>query len=148
MTRRLQLAVATAAVAAFAGAAAGQAATGQQVFAGTLEEQHDATVRMKTGATDEFHVKVFTVHDFRVDCGDGDGIAERGTLKGRIPIGDRGRFHARNKDNKSVINVRGKIDGRKAEGVFRFSGELKDRDGTTQDCESGQLHWTARAAAS
>jgi hypothetical protein len=27
--------------------------------------------------------------------------------------------------------------------VFRFSGEIEDRDGDKQDCDSGRLDWEA-----
>jgi hypothetical protein len=69
------------------------------------------------------------------------------TLKGRIPIGERGRFHVRDDNGETVFNVRGEIDGRNAEGVFRFSGEIEDQDGDTQECDSGRLEWSAHSPA-
>ena len=146
--RRFQIAAVTSALAALALAAAGEAATGQQVFAGEIEDQPDATVRMKTGATNELRVKVFTARDFSVDCDGADGSVRRATLKGTISVGNEGRFHARDDNGKTVLNVRGEIDGRKAEGVFRFSGKLDVESGGARECDSGRLHWTAHASAS
>ncbi len=140
------LCVSAAVAAALLVTAAVQAATPQQLFVGDLEGQEDSFVRMKTGANNGYRVKVFGAHDFTVDCeGEDDGIIERATLKGRIPIGNRGRFHARDDNGETVLNVRGEIDGRKAEGVFRFSGEIEDQNGNTQECDSGRLDWEARA---
>ena len=143
-----QLCVGVAAVAAMGGAAVAQAATGQQVFLGGLEEQSEATVRMKTGGDNEHRVKVFSVRDFTVDCGGEAGIIKRATLKGRIPVGTRGRFHARDENQDTALNIRGEIDGRNAEGVFRFSGDVEDQDGGVQECDSGRLEWSAHASAS
>jgi hypothetical protein len=106
-------------------AAAVQAATPQQLFTGELDSQPDAAVRLKTGANNGFAVRLFGVHDFSVDCGANDGTIKRATIKGRIAVGA--------------------IDGRKASGVFRFSGEIEDQDGQTQTCDSGRLDWSAKA---
>ena len=138
---------ATVAVALMA-AAAVQAATPQQLFVGDLEDQEDSLVRVKTGATNGYRVKVFGVHEFAVDCGSSGGVIKRATIKGRIPIGDRGRFHGRDDNGETVLNVRGEIDGRNAEGIFRFSGEIEDQEGDAQDCDSGKLEWSAHASAS
>jgi hypothetical protein len=143
-----QLCVGVAATAAMAGAAGAQAATGQQVFVGELEEQADATVRMKTGGDNEHRVKVFSVRNFTVDCDGEDGIIKRATIKGRIPVGTKGRFHARDDNGDTALNVRGEIDGRNAEGVSRFSGDIEDEDGGVQECDSGRLEWSAHASAS
>lgn len=140
--------VGVALVAALLGAAAVQAATGQQVFRGEFEGQADSLVKLKTGANNGFRVKAFGAHDFAIDCGAEDGIISRASLKGVIPIGNRGRFHARDDNGETVLNVRGEIDGRKAEGVFRFSGEVEDQDGNSQDCDSGRIEWSAHASAS
>jgi hypothetical protein len=126
-------------------AAAVQAATPQQLFTGKLESQPDSVVRMKTGANNGFAVRVFGVHDFTVDCGGSDGTIKRATIKGRVPIGNKGRFHGRDDNGETVLNVRGEIDGRKASGTFRFSGTIEDQDGNKQDCDSGRLNWSAKA---
>ncbi len=128
-------------------AAAGQAAAGQQLFEGDLEGQPDAYVRMKTGATNGYSLRVFGAHDFTVDCGDDDGLIRRAAIKGKIPIGDRGRFHVRDATGKTVFNVRGEVEGRQAEGIFRFSGKMEVAGGDAQKCDSGQLEWEARAPA-
>ena len=148
MSRRFRMLLATAALTALAGVAAAQAATEQQVFTGEIEGQLDTSVRMKTGATTEFHIKVFTVHDFAVECKGDDGTVKRATLKGRIGIGNEGGFHARDDNGTSTFNVRGKIEGRRAEGVFRLSGKIETTTGETQKCDSGQLDWSAHASAS
>lgn len=135
-------------VTALLGAAAVQAATEQQLFLGQLDDQPDASVRLKTGATNGYRVKVFGAHDFSVDCDNGAGTIKRATLKGRIPIGDRGRFHTRDDNGRTVLNVRGEIKGRNAEGVFRFSGKIDDQNGGSQECDSGRLEWSAHASAS
>jgi opacity protein-like surface antigen len=140
--------VGAAVAAALLGAAVVQAATSQQVFRGDFEAQADSSVKLKTGANNDYRVKVFGARDFTIDCGAEDGIIERATLKGRIPIGNRGGFHARDDNGETVLNVRGEIDGRNAEGVFRFSGEIEDQDGVDQDCDSGLMEWSARAPAS
>jgi hypothetical protein len=143
------LSVGAALVSALLLAAAVQAATEQQVFLGQLEDQADSSVRLKTGATNGYRVKVFGVHDFSVDCKAGDdGTIKRATLKGRVAIGDRGGFHARDDNGKTVLNVRGEINGRNAEGVFRFSGKVPDQNGTLQECDSGRLKWSGHASAS
>ena len=126
-------------------AAVVQAATPQQLFVGDLEGQDDSSVRVKTGANDDYRVKVFGAHDFVVDCGANDGLIERATIKGRIPIGDRGRFHARDDNGDTVLKVRGEIDGHNAEGKFRFSGKIEDQNGDKQECDSGRMHWEAKA---
>ena len=133
--------------AALLAAAAVQAATPQQLFSGELEGQADSSVRVKTGATNGYRVKVFGVHDFTIDCGATDGVIKRATIKGRIPIGDRGKFHGRDDNGQTVLNVRGKIKGRNASGIFRFSGEIEDQDGDSHDCDSGKLEWSAHASA-
>ena len=140
--------VGAAVAAALLGAAAVQAATSQQVFRGDFEAQSDSSVKLKTGANNDYRVKVFGARDFTIDCGAEDGIIERATLKGRIPIGNRGGFHARDDNGETVLKVRGEIDGRDAQGVFRFSGEIEDQDGVAQDCDSGRMEWSARAPAS
>ena len=121
MSRRFRMLLATAALTALAGVAAAQAATEQQVF---------------------------TVHDFAVECKGDDGTVKRATLKGRIGIGNEGGFHARDDNGTSTFNVRGKIEGRRAEGVFRLSGKIETTTGETQKCDSGQLDWSAHASAS
>ncbi len=128
-------------------AAAGQAATGQQLFEGDLEGQPDSYVRMKTGTTNGYRVRVFGVHDFTVDCGADDGLIKRATIKGRIPIGDRGGFRVRDDNGETVLTIRGEIDGRNAEGSFRFSGEMETEDGNKDECDSGRLEWSVRAEA-
>jgi hypothetical protein len=125
-------------------AAAVQAAKPQQLFLGELEGQPDSTVRLKTGATNGYRVKVFGVHDFTIDCGGDDGIIKRATLKGRIPIGNRGGFHARDDNGDTVLNVRGTVDGRKAEGNFHFFGDVEDQDGDVQECDSGRMEWEVK----
>ena len=136
-------------VVALVAAAAVQAATAQQLFLGEIESQEDTSVRLKTGANNGYRVKVFGAHDFSVECEDSaDGLIKRATLRGRIPIGDRGRFHARDDNGDTVFNVRGKIKGRNASGIFRFSGEIDDGDGDTHECDSGKLEWSAHSSAS
>jgi hypothetical protein len=103
---------------------------------------------LKTGDNNGFRLRVFGAHDFTIDCGAADGIIKRASIKGQIPIGNRGGFHARDDNGQTVINIRGEIDGRKASGVFRFSGEVENQDGDTQDCDSGRLEWSARSNAS
>jgi hypothetical protein len=103
---------------------------------------------MKTGSTNDFRVKLFTVHDFTVDCDGDEGTIKRATIKGRIAIGDKGKFHARDDNGKTVLNLRGKVEGRNAKGVFRFSGKIDDEDGDSQECDSGKLGWSAHAGAS
>jgi hypothetical protein len=137
----------TAAVALVA-AAAVYAATPQQLFLGEIQGQTDSSVRLKTGATNGYRVKVFGAHDFSVDCGGSDGLIKRATIKGSIPIGDRGRFHGRDDNGETVFNVRGEIKGRNASGIFRFSGKIEDQDGNSQDCDSGKLEWSAHSGAS
>lgn len=122
------------------------AATPQQLFVGAFDGQADSSVKVKTGATNGYRVKVFGAHDFAVTCeGSPDaGMVKRASVKGRIPIGQRGGFHARDDNGDTVLNLRGEIDGRKASGVFRFSGEITDQDGDAQDCDSGRVDWSAR----
>jgi hypothetical protein len=138
------LCVGVAAVAALSVPVVATAATPQQVFTGTLESSDDATVKVKTGATNGYRVKAFGARAFAISCGDADGTIKRAAIKGRIPIGGRGRFHARDDNGDTVLNVNGEIDGRKASGVFRFSGEIEDQDGESQDCDSGRLDWEAK----
>ena len=124
------------------------AATPQQVFTGGIESAEDASVKLKTGATNGYRVKAFGAHDFAVDCEGTAGTIKRASIKGRIPIGARGRFHARDDNGETVLNVRGEIDGRRAEGLFRFSGEVEEADGGSEECDSGRLEWSAHASAS
>jgi hypothetical protein len=126
--------------------AAVSAATPQQLFTGGLESTDDSSVKIKTGATNGYRVKAFGARDFAVTCEGADGTVKRAAIRGRIPIGDRGRFHARDNNGETVLNVRGDIDGRDAEGVFRFSGELQTADGDSHECDSGRLDWEARLA--
>ena len=126
--------------------AAVSAATPQQLFTGGVESTEAASVKIKTGATNGYRVKAFGVRDFAVSCEGDDGTIKRAAVRGRIPIGDRGRFHARNDNGDTVLNVRGEIDGRNADGVFRFSGELEDADGDSHECDSGRLDWEAELA--
>jgi hypothetical protein len=148
MFRSLRISIAASTVAALAVAAIAHAATGQLVFTGEAEAQPDATVKMKTGGTNDLRVKVFTVRDFTVDCGNQDGIVKRATIKGTIKVGREGKFHGRDDNGDTVLNVRGEIDGRNAEGRFRFSGVVEDQNGDSQDCDSGRIDWTAHASAS
>ncbi len=126
--------------------AAVSAATPQQLFTGGLESTEDSSVKIKTGAANGYRVKAFGARDFAVTCEGDDGTIKRAALRGRIPIGDRGRFHARNNDGATVLNVRGEIDGRNADGVFRFAGEVATADGDTHECDSGPLEWEAKLA--
>jgi hypothetical protein len=123
------------------------AATPQQLFVGELDGQTDSSVKLKTGATNGYRVKAFGAHDFAVACkGETtEGMIKRSSIKGRIAIGREGRFHARDDNGQTVVNLRGKVDGRKASGIFRFSGVIEDADGTKHECDSGRLDWTARA---
>ncbi len=124
------------------------AAASQQLFVGGLADHDDATVRMKTGGSGDSHrVKVFAAKDFPIDCEGEAGTIKRASVRGGIPIGSRGRFHGRNDNGDTVLNVRGEVDGRNASGVFRFSGEIEDEDGDTQDCDSGRLDWSGHAPA-
>jgi hypothetical protein len=137
--------VGAALAAALLAATAVQAATSQQVFRGGFDGQPDSSLKLKTGgAADNYRVKVFGAHEFTIDCDGTDGIVSRASIKGAIPIGDRGGFHARDDNGETVLNVKGEIDGRKASGIFRFSGEIDDQDGHAQDCDSGRMEWTAR----
>jgi hypothetical protein len=138
------LCVGVATMAALVIPAAVFAATPQQLFTGAIEDNADSSVKVKTGATNDYRVKTFGAHDFAVTCEGDDGTIKRAALKGRIPIGSRGGFHARDDNGDTVLNVRGEIDGRKAEGVFRFSGELETADGDTHECDSGRLEWEAK----
>ena len=145
--RRMTLYVA-AALAVLAIPAAVFAAEPQHIFTGGLADFDDATVRMKTGGSGASHrITVFAAKDFPVDCEGEKGAIQRASIRGGIPIGSRGRFHGRNDNGKTVLNVRGEIDGRNASGVFRFSGKIEDEDGDTQDCDSGRLDWSAHAPA-
>ena len=137
--------VGAALAAALLAAAAVQAATSQQIFKGDFDGQPDSLVKVKTGGSaDNYRVKVFGAHEFTIDCDGTDGIVTRASIKGQIPIGGRGRFHARDDNGDTVLNVKGEIDGRKVSGIFRFSGEIDDQDGHPQDCDSGRLEWSAR----
>jgi hypothetical protein len=122
------------------------AATSQQVFRGDLESTEDGSVKLKTGATNSYRVKAFSARNFAVDCEGTDGTINRATIKGRIPIGGQDRFHARDDNGETVVNVRGEIDGRRVEGTFRFAGEVETASGTTHECDSGRLEWEARLA--
>lgn len=132
--------------AALAIPAAVTAATPQQLFTGGLESSKDSSVKIKTGATNGYRVKAFGAHNFAVTCEGDDGMIRRASIKGRIPIGDRGRFHARDDNGATVLNVRGEIDGRNAQGVFRFAGDVQTADGDSHECDSGPLEWEAKLA--
>jgi hypothetical protein len=137
-----------AALAALAIPAAVFAATPQQLFLGGLADYDDSTVRMKTGGSGDNHrVKVFAAKDFPIDCEGEEGTIRRASIRGGVPIGTRGRFHGRDDNGETELNVRGEVDGRNAEGVFRFSGEIEDEDGDTQECDTGRLDWSAHAPA-
>ena len=138
------LLVSVAAMAALLIPAVALAATPQQLYTGDLDSAGDATVKLKTGATNGYRVKAFGARDFAVTCENNDGTIKRAAIKGRIPVGNRGRFHARDDNGDTVLNVRGEIDGRKAEGTFRFSGSVATAEGATHDCDSGQLKWSAK----
>ena len=138
------LCVGGAALAALVIPAGVYAATPQQVFTGGMESAEDASVKLKTGATNGYRVKAFSARDFAVDCEGTDGTINRATIKGRIPIGSANRFHARDDNGETVLNVRGEIDGRRAEGLFRFSGEVETTTGGTHECDSGRLEWEAK----
>jgi hypothetical protein len=138
------LCVGVAAVAALSIPAAALAATPQQLFTGEFEASSDSSVKLKTGATNGYRVKAFGAHHFEVSCEGDDGFIKRAAIKGRIPIGGQGRFHARDDNGDTVLNVRGEVNGRKAEGVFHFSGKLESADGSTHDCDSGRLEWSAK----
>ena len=90
-------------------------------------------------------MKAFGARDFAVTCEGDDGTIRRASLRGRIPIGDRGRFHARDDNGSTVLNVHGDINGRNAEGVFRFAGEVQTADGRSHECDSGRLEWDGEA---
>jgi len=122
------------------------AATPQEVFRGDLESAAGGSVKLKTGATNGYRVKAFSARDFAVDCEGTDGTINRATIKGRIPIGGKGGFHARDDNGETVINLHGEIDGRRAEGTFRFAGEVETTTGSTHECDSGRLEWEARLA--
>jgi len=139
------LCVGAATMAALMIPAAVQGATPQQVFSGGFEAQDDSPVRLKTGVGQGYHVKAFGAHDFAVTC-EGqttEGSIKRAALKGRIAIGGRGGFKARDDNGDTVLKVRGDIGKRKATGTFHFSGEIEDQDGRKRECDSGQLEWTA-----
>ena len=138
------LCVGVAATAALLIPAAALAATPQQLFSGDLESTADSSVKLKTGAANGYRVKAFGAHHFAVTCEGDDGTIARAAIKGRIPIGDRGRFHARDDNGDTVLKVSGKIDGRKAKGEFRFSGSVTTADGDSHECDSGPLEWTAK----
>jgi len=120
------------------------AASPQQVFRGELESSEDTSVKLKTGTNNGYRVKAFAARDFLVECQGHDGKMRRAAIKGRIPIGNRGRFHARDDNGETVLNVRGEIDGRRAEGIFRFKGEIEGEAGAEHECDSGRLDWEAK----
>ena len=120
-------------------------ATNGQLFLGGFEDQSDSLVRLKTGVSEGYHAKGFGAREFMVSCDGGiDAIMGRAAIRGRFPIGRKGGFHARDDNGKTVLNVRGTIEGRKAEGRFRYSGEVPDEQGNLHDCDSGRLEWEAK----
>lgn len=145
MNRVKHLCVGAALVAALAIPAVAGGAPAKQLFVGEFADQDDSVVRLKTGVGEDYTVKTFGAHEFVVSCeGEADGIIDRAALKGSIAVGNSDRFHARDDDGDTTLNVRGEIGANKATGMFRFSGELEGEDGETHECDSGRLEWKAR----
>jgi hypothetical protein len=141
MKRILVCAAVAAALAIPAGALGAQA-----VFFGALDDQPDASVKVKTGTNDGgSFVRLFTVRSYEVSCAGGEtAVVKRSSLSGQIPIGSRRTFHARDDDGQTVFNVRGRIGRNKAQGSFRLSGQAPITTEETADCDSGRQTWTAR----
>jgi len=136
--------VVCAAIAAFAVPAS--AVAGQAVFYGELDDQPDASVKVKTGTNDGgSFVRLFTVRSYEVNCAGGEtAVVKRSSLSGEIPIGSRRNFHARDNDGETVFKVRGRIGSNRAQGTLRLSGKTPITNETTADCDSGRQTWTAR----
>jgi len=153
MARRFRIVVALAAVVAALAAAAGvQAGTDRQLFRGEVERVPGSSLKMRTQTTfSHLNVSLFLVRDFEADCGPYDLHFDRFALVGvgdPIKIGERGRFHVRKDSGDQPYNLRGKIEGRRAKGVFRISTKYEEPGGQTRNCDSGRLDWSAHASAS
>lgn len=131
---------------AVSAAAAGKAPG--TLYSGALADDPDSEVVVKVlERGGEPIVGRFAAKDFSVDCDGGAVVGlRRAKLAGRIEIGNRGGFREKNTEGDTVFKLRGELDGRKAKGRFRYSGQVEDADGVTHDgCDSGRLKWKARA---
>jgi hypothetical protein len=133
-------------VAALAIPAAALAA--KQTFFGKVKDQPDATVKLRTAndGDGEPVVRSFTVKNFVLDCAAGPAVLQKGRLSGAIPIGNRGGFAAVDDNGDTTFKVRGRIDGRKAKGTWRYFGDVPSGDGSVdENCDSRRQEWKARA---
>ena len=141
MKRTLVLAALAAALTIPAGALGAPA-----VFYGELDDQPDASVKVKTGSNESGNfVRSFVVKLYETSCENGEtAIVKRSSLTGEIPIGSRRNFRARDSDGGTVFKVSGRIGRNKAQGTFRLSGKTPTSTETTADCDTGRQTWTAR----
>lgn len=116
------------------------------IYRGHIVGAPESSVKLKEVFGDlEQAVKVFSVRQVGVDCeGDVTAVVGRTKLVGSITVDKDGDFNARNDNGKTVFKVRGHIGRNKATGTFRYSGKIKDQNGSRLDCDSGKLDWVAR----
>ena len=115
-------------------------------YTGEFEGIPGSSVKLKTFTEGvDTNVVSFFVRDVPVDCEGGiSAMVTKAGIRGEIPVGQRKRFRAVDKDEDSTFRVVGRAGNRKASGHFRYFGEL-NVEGTPLECDTGPLEWNARA---
>jgi hypothetical protein len=81
--------------------------------------------------------------DAQCESGPQDIDVTFGSLVKPARISRSGQFEFDNSGAKYVVYVRGTISGKSASGVLRYQGPTDFRRGK-QDCDSGEVEWTAK----
>jgi hypothetical protein len=117
------------------------------VFKGTVEADENAKFRFEVLKNRKGKRRVDYPKSKRLnalcDTGPQDIDVTFGSPEKRAKISRNGDFNFDNSGAKYVVYVRGRISGRSAGGVLRYQGPTDFRRGK-QDCDSGEVEWTAK----
>ena len=116
------------------------------VFKGTVEADENAKFRFEVLKNKKGKRRVDYPKSKRLDAqcetGPQDIDVTFGSPEKSAKISEDGDFDFDNSGEKYVVYVRGRISGKSASGVLRYQGPTDFRQGQ-QDCDSGEVEWTA-----
>jgi hypothetical protein len=120
-----------------------------KTYNGKIEGDQPSSVVLKVKRHHgERALKSFAANDFVISCrGSGDATLAGATLiappGGAIKVSDKGRFEATGSVGDQVLELAGRLSGKhSAAGTLHYSGPTPVDD-ATEDCDSGELHWSA-----
>lgn len=100
----------------------------------------DPEARFRFVLRDKRKITRFVGQNAMIECSNGDELRSgKVTMRSGIRVTRRGRFEDTQSNVNSRARVRGKIDGRRARGEWRYSGTFDEGE-----CDTGWVPWRAR----